>query len=355
MPADSAQPLEPAGRVKEPRPPVKAKRPWAAASRTEGLGNGLAVRPPGYGAREMTATPDPAQPLKSFKPAHEFFVGIDSDGCAFDTMGIKHRECFCPWLIGCFDLQPVAVAVRECLEFADLFSKTRGANRHESLKRILTELLPAHPIVKIRKFRVPQLPQYVAWVNDPDSTLSNDGLKQAIRKAEGDARQELERVLQWSERSDWAVEKIVANIPPFPFVRESLQKVQDKADVVVVSATSGAALAREWNEHDLARYVTLMAGQEMGNKTQHLQYATKGRYAENHVLMVGDAPGDLKAARANNALFFPITPGLEDESWRRLHNEALDRFFRGQYAGAYERKLIEEFDRRLPERPAWSR
>ncbi|MHC4737159.1 MAG: hypothetical protein ACYTDW_22365 [Planctomycetota bacterium] len=46
---------------------------------------------------------DPAQPLKDFKPKKKFFVGIDSDGCAFDTMGIKQRECFCPWLIGYFD------------------------------------------------------------------------------------------------------------------------------------------------------------------------------------------------------------------------------------------------------------
>ena len=76
---------------------------------------------------------------------------------------------------------------------------------------------------------------------------------------------------------------------------------------------------------------------------------------KNRVLMVGDAPGDLKAARANDALFFPIIPGSEDEAWRRFHNEALDRFFRGQYAGAYERKLVEEFDRRLPEKPAWNK
>ena len=144
-------------------------------------------------------------------------------------------------------------------------------------------------------------------------------------------------------------------MPPFPFVRESLQKLQGKADIVVVSATPGETLVREWNEHDIARYVAVIAGQEMGTKDQQLQAATKGRYQENHVLMVGDAPGDLKAAKANNALFYPVNPGGEDESWRRFHNEALDRFFRGQYAGAYERKLIEEFDRRLPEKPPWIR
>jgi len=302
----------------------------------------------------MTAT-DPAQVLKEFRPQSEFFIGIDSDGCAFDTMGIKQRECFCPWMIGCFGLQPVARAARECKEFADLFSKTRGANRHKTLKRILVELLPAHPMVKARKFKVPQFPYYFAWVDGPDSTLSNDGLKQAIDKAEGDAKKELELALKWSERVNWAAEKIVTNVPPFPFVRESLQKMQGKADAIVVSATPGEALAREWNEHDIAKYVAVIAGQEMGTKAQHLQYATKGRYQEGHVLMVGDALDDLKAAKADNALFYPVNPGGEDESWKRFHNEALDRFFRGQYAGAYERKLIEEFDRRLPEKPTWAR
>ncbi len=302
----------------------------------------------------MTAV-DPAQALREFRPTREFFVGIDSDGCAFNTMGIKQRECFCPWMIGCFDLQPVAEAARECKVFADLFSKTRGANRHKTLKRILVELLPSHPTVKARGFEVPQLAHYFAWVDDPASTLSDDGLRQAIAKADGPARKELELALAWSERVNWAVEQIVKNVPPFPLVRESLRKLQGKADVIVVSATPGAALVREWAEHDLAQYVATVAGQEMGTKAQQLQSATQGRYQANRILMVGDAPDDLKAAKANNALFYPVNPGAEDDSWKRFHNEALDRFFRGQYAGPYERKLIEEFERRLPDKPAWSK
>ena len=30
--------------------------------------------------------------LHDFRPTREFFIGIDSDGCAFDTMEIKHKE-----------------------------------------------------------------------------------------------------------------------------------------------------------------------------------------------------------------------------------------------------------------------
>jgi phosphoglycolate phosphatase-like HAD superfamily hydrolase len=299
---------------------------------------------------------DPAKPLKDFEPKKKFFVGIDSDGCAFDTMGIKQRECFCPWLIGYFGLQPVAQAVRECKDFADLFSKTRGANRHKTAKRIIAELLPSHPMVKARNFKVPQYPYYFAWVDDPNSLLSNDGLKQAIEKTtEPQAKRELEHALEWSERVNWSIGEIVKGMPPFPFVRESLEKIQPSADAIVVSATPNEALKREWEEHDIARYVEVIAGQEMGKKAQHLEYATKGRYEQNHVLMIGDAPGDMKAARANDALFYPVNPGNEIESWKRFHEEAFDKFINEEYAGEYERKLIAEFDACLPEKPPWEK
>jgi len=299
---------------------------------------------------------DPAKPLKDFEPKHEFFIGIDSDGCAFDTMGIKQRECFCPWLIAYFGLQPAAQAARECKDFADLFSKTRGANRHKTAKRIISELLPNHPMTKARNFKVPQYPHYFAWVDDPKSLLSNDGLKQAIDKAtDPEVKSELEHALEWSERVNWAIGETVKGMPPFPFVRESLEKIQPLADVIVVSATPCEALTREWEEHDIAKYVEVIAGQEMGKKAQHLDYATKGRYEKNHVLMVGDAPGDMKAAKANNALFYPINPGDEVESWKRFHDEAVDKFVNGEYAGDYEKKVIAEFDAYLPELPPWEK
>jgi phosphoglycolate phosphatase-like HAD superfamily hydrolase len=129
--------------------------------------------------------------------------------------------------------------------------------------------------------------------------------------------------------------------------------MQPLADVIVVSATPTEALVREWEEHDIDKYVEIIAGQEMGTKKEHLNYAANGRYEENCVLMVGDAPGDMKAAKANNALFYPVNPGDEEESWQRFYEEAFDKFIMGEYAGSYEEKLIAEFDRYLPERPPW--
>jgi phosphoglycolate phosphatase-like HAD superfamily hydrolase len=297
---------------------------------------------------------DYAKPLKGLKPTKKFLVAIDSDGCAFDAMGIKQRECFCPWMIGCFGLQPVAEAARECKEFADLFSKTRGANRHKTIVRILTELLPSHPKVKESGFKVPQFEYYCKWVNDSNSLLSNDGLKQAIAKsANPQEKAELELALDWSKKVNQAVADIVKNVAPFKYVRESLEKIVQKADIIVCSATPTEALEREWAEHGIAKYAKVMAGQEMGSKAEHLEIVSNGKYNKDKVLMIGDAPGDMEAAQKNKVLFFPVNPGSEVASWKKFHDETFDRFIAGKYAGSYEKKLIEEFDACLPENPPW--
>ena len=75
-----------------------------------------------------------------------------------------------------------------------------------------------------------------------------------------------------------------------------------------------------------------ICGQELGTKKELLTVAKK--YPADHTLMIGDAPGDYAAAKANNALFFPINPGAEEKSWQRLFEEGVDRFFAGTFAAA---------------------
>jgi hypothetical protein len=67
--------------------------------------------------------------LEEFKPAKGFFIGIDSDGCVFDTMEIKHKECFAPMFIKHFGLQAASKYAREVWEFVNLYSKSRGVSR----------------------------------------------------------------------------------------------------------------------------------------------------------------------------------------------------------------------------------
>ena len=98
-----------------------------------------------------------------------------------------------------------------------------------------------------------------------------------------------------------------------------------------------------------------MPGQELGSKKEHLPLAAGGRYESDKILMVGDALGDLEAARHAGALFFPINPGCEDESWQRFFEEGLPRFFAGTFAGDYMNTQLDQFLDLLPERPPWKR
>jgi len=289
-------------------------------------------------------------PLKEFQPRHDFFVGIDSDGCAFDTMEIKHKECFIPNIIKHWDLQPVSKYAREAGEFVNLYSKWRGINRWPALLMVF-DLLAERAEVQRRGVSLPDVPSLRKWA-ETEKALANPALKAAIEKA-GDPV--LKRALAWSEGVNASIADMVHGVPPFPFVRESLQALADNADIIVVSATPGEALRREWAEHDIARYAAVIAGQEMGSKAEHLKLAAAGKYPADHVLMVGDAPGDLKAARANGFLFFPVSPGAEDASWQLFYEEAMGRFLSGAYAGAYEAKLIADFEALLPDTPPWKR
>ena len=165
--------------------------------------------------------------------------------------------------------------------------------------------------------------------------------------------QALAPLLAWSKAINTQISDIVHGVPPFPLVRECLEKMVRQADAMVISQTPGEALQREWAEHNIDGFVRLIAGQEMGTKTDHIKLAASGKYPADKILMIGDAPGDYKAAKGNKALFFPIIPGHEEDSWKKLLEEGLDRFFAGTFAGDYEAKLFHEFDASLPENPAW--
>ncbi len=293
---------------------------------------------------------DAQKELVNFQPKHAYFVGIDSDGCAFDTMELKHKECFIPNIVKYWNLQAVSKYAREAAEFVNLYSKWRGINRFPALVKVF-ELLEERPEVQRREVTIPKVPSLSAFI-ESGVPLGNPALEEAVAKTDDPV---LKQALAWSKAVNATVADMVHGVPPFPFVRESLQKLSGRADVIVVSATPGEALQREWKEHQIDQYVAVIAGQEMGSKKEHLELATKGKYPPDHVLMIGDAPGDLRAAKANGAMFYPINPGHEEASWDRFYNEVLDLFLAGRYTPAVEAEFIAEFDRYLPEKPPWKK
>ncbi|MCK5805599.1 MAG: HAD family hydrolase [Lentisphaeria bacterium] len=288
--------------------------------------------------------------LGNLPKENEFFVGIDSDGCVFDSMEIKQQECFCPNFIKHYSLQAASKYAREVWLFVNLYSKTRGCNRYLAVQRAL-ELIRERPEFAARGLDVKSIPSLDAWIEEEPKR----GIPTLTAKVEASGDEALKAVLAWAVEVDERIKDIVKGVPPFPGVRESFAKLRGQADMIVVSQTPVEALEREWAEHGIDCFVNFIAGQEAGTKTQHLEYAAgPDKYDRNKVLMIGDAPGDLKAAKANNALFYPILPGSEEDSWARFHQDAIDKFLAGEYAGEYEAMLLGEFDKALPEAPPWN-
>ena len=81
----------------------------------------------------------------------------------------------------------------------------------------------------------------------------------------------------------------------------SLLKAQKKdwkllkrsANVAIVSSANGAAVLDEWTRHELNVHVDVMLGQEAGTKAYCIEQMKKFGFDDTHVLMIGDAPGDL--------------------------------------------------------------
>ena len=284
--------------------------------------------------------------MLNFSPKNDYLIGIDSDGCVFDTMELKHKECFIPNTINYWNLQGVSKYAREAAEFVNLYSKSRGINRFPALVETL-DWLRRRPEVKERGLEIPNPTDLIDWIGR-ETKLGNPAL---IRAVEETGNETLKQTLAWSEAVNQAVTDMVRGVPPFPFVRDCLTKMNEQADILVVSATPNEALNREWDEHGLGDQVEAICGQEIGTKAQMLGKARE--YAAGHTLMIGDAPGDYKAAVANDALYFPINPADEETSWERLLSEGIDLFFEGSFAGEYQRQLLEDFEKHLPEKPPW--
>jgi len=284
----------------------------------------------------------------TFSPSFKFFAGVDSDGCVFPTMELKHKECFIPEFIRFFNLQSVSSIARETWEFVNLYSIDRGINRFPALLKTL-ELLSKRPVFIESGIKLPILDDIRDFVCS-GKPLSNAGLKEFMKEKRSNV---LENLLMWSEAVNESVDRMVKNIYPFKSAVKVLEKLSQFCDIMVVSGTPTAALEKEWTEHNLKRFVKLICGQEAGSKKDHLINHAKGRYAEKNILMIGDAPQDHKAAQSINAFFFPINPGKEEESWKKILNEGIDRFTNNSLDDLFQQSLLEDFYSYLPEKPSF--
>ena len=218
----------------------------------------------------------------------------------------------------------------------------RGQNRFPALIRTL-ELLAGHPEAIERGYQLPDLGPLCQWIATAQA-LSGKALQTYVDN-HPDASPVLLQAARWSAEVDHNIARIVRHVPPFPNVRQALDKLRQFSDIVVVSATPHEAIVREWDEHGLLEYVNVVAGQELGSKADCIRAAAGDHYLADRVLMIGDAPGDFAAAQANLALFCPIVPEHENASWQSIQNEVADLFFTGRYAGELENDLLAKIGR----------
>lgn len=293
----------------------------------------------------------PQDKLSLLQPQHDYLICIDSDGCMLDNMELKHKECFCPATVNIWNLQTVSRYARECAEFVNLYSRTRGTNRFPAVIRTL-ELLAERPEAKARGYELPDLTPLKEWC--ATTPVLGAAALEEYSQSHTDLAPVLLQAAAWSREVDANIAHIVHGIGPFPGVKETIAHLSTFADIVVVSATPHEALVRELTACGIAPLVTFIAGQEMGTKAQCIRDAMTGKYDPDHVLKVGDAVSDSKAAADNGVLFFPIIPGQEAECWELLRTEAAVKVQNGSYRGDYMTERMDAFLAVLQENPPWN-
>ena len=267
-----------------------------------------------------------------FIKAREYFIGIDSDGTVFDSMKIKHTDSFIPAAIEIFDLQECKDAYKEAAERINLYSLKRGINRFPGLYLALLEMKEKGLWID----EVEELGKYV----DSGYPLSNDGLEKWLSEQPSDFMQ---KVLVWSRLGDAYFEKLTKSIQPFEGVTKIVAYMGRYADIMVVSAASGKGLKKDWGNAGLVEKVNFIAGQELGSKEKQLSFAAEQGFEGTKMLMIGDALGDYKAAKAVGAWFYPVIPGQESRCWNMLHEKYFDMFVTNRYDKLVENELYEAF------------
>lgn len=270
-----------------------------------------------------------------YKRNKSYFVGIDSDGTAFDSMTVKHRAAFIPAMLRVWRLESHKTAVCEIAERINLYSLERGVNRFPGLVRVFDELknslgarFDIGDYEALREFTVSDFP------------MSNAGLRGFMEKNNAKI---LEDTLVWSLEADSIFTEKVRDLPPFAALPAALDLMSQTADLMVVSAASTTGLLADWGRAKILDKINFVAGQEFGLKSSQLEFALNSGYAKNKSLMIGDGIGDYEAARENGIHFYPIIPSKENECWQKLADTYYPMFLNGAYTPAVEDALYRAF------------
>lgn len=275
-----------------------------------------------------------ANNLLNFKKEKDFLVCVDSDGCAIDSMDIKHINCFGPCMVDEWDLSKWQDEILYRWNEVNLYTLTRGINRFKGLITALKE-------VNEKYIRIDELDVLVNWV-EMTNELSNDSLQREIDNNPNSNI--LRKALNWSNSVNKAITKLPEEkILPFKKVKEALKYAHLMADVAIVSSANLNAVLDEWKRHELIEHTDIVLAQNSGTKAYCIQELLKKGYDPKKVVMCGDALGDLQAAEKNGVHFYPILVRHEKESWEEFISTAFIKLVDGKYSTDYQVEKIKDF------------
>lgn len=271
--------------------------------------------------------------LKEFEKKKEFLICVDSDGCAMDTMDIKHIRCFGPCMVEEWNLHDWETPILTRWNDINLYTMTRGINRFKGLAKMLREVHEEYAEIE-------DVDVLEKWVEESDE-LSNAALKRAIGEGGSIC---LKKALSWSESVNEAITKLSFDVKkPFEGVKEALAYANGSADIAIVSSANLQAVLEEWELYGLLDHVDLVLAQDTGSKAFCIQELVKKGYETDKVLMTGDAPGDYDAAKKNGVYYYPILVRHEKESWEEFRETAVGKLLDGSYGGAYQEEKVQAF------------
>lgn len=275
--------------------------------------------------------------LDNFIKKKDFLICIDSDGCAIDTMDIKHIKCFGPCMVTEWNLEEWKDDILERWNEVNLYTLTRGINRFKGLAVALIE-------INDKYIQIDGLDEFVRWTEETKE-LSNESLEAEIEKTNNIC---LKKALEWSKFVNKSIDLLSDDEKcTFEGVKEAIITAKKVADIAIVSSANEKAVLDEWSQHGLLESVDIVLTQNIGSKAYCINKLIEKGYSRNNVLMVGDALGDLKAAEENEVLYYPIMVRKEKESWFRFTKDILERFTNNLYNGKYQEKVIAEFKANL--------
>ena len=276
--------------------------------------------------------------FSKFKKRRDFLICVDSDGCAMDTMDVKHFNCFGPCMVEEWSLDEWREVILTRWNEINLYTITRGINRFKGLAMALKEINDQYTEIE-------GIDELLFW-SDTAPELSNGALEPII---ENGGNPVFAKALSWSRAVNESINRLPEEVKlPFPLAKEGLMAAHGSCDVAIVSSANLGAVLEEWQTHGLLDHVDVVMSQNDGSKAYCISALLKLGYSPDHILMCGDAPGDLAASEKNGVYFYPILVGHEGESWQEFIDTALPNLLCGSYS-AYGEEKRKQFYRNLGE------